>query len=180
MLSALGTTTARAYYEGSLASTSLVGFVYTENDIVRGFVFGADEPGRLRRDILRSNPWGGSFGLVRSIRKRPSLFVDLLRSFKGPPPGSFDTDTPELTYLAVDESARRAGVGTQLLTAFNRAMRERSVDAYELSVDADNDSAIRFYEGHGFSYVAEYREFGIIHGRYRLELTTPRDAALRL
>lgn len=83
----------------------------------------------------------------------------------------YDGRAAELTYLAIDEKLRGAGIGGRLVEAFDRAVRDVGGTAYELSVDADNLPAMRFYETLGFVRVGEYHEFEILHKRYRRELS---------
>jgi ribosomal protein S18 acetylase RimI-like enzyme len=88
-------------------------------------------------------------------------------------PGSedFDPHTAELIYLAVDGNQRSSGIGQQLVEHFSQKLSESGLTAYELSVDADNQDAIKFYDRLGFVEVSRYREFGIDHKRYRMVLT---------
>jgi putative acetyltransferase len=79
---------------------------------------------------------------------------------------------PELTYLAVSPSRRGRGVGRQLVETFRDAIRDAGHSRFELSVDADNRDAARFYERLGFERVGEYDEFGTRHARYALALGT--------
>jgi ribosomal protein S18 acetylase RimI-like enzyme len=96
-----------------------------------------------------------------------------VKSFRGPDDGAYDPQVPELTYLATAEHHRGSGIGRQLVDAFDTAMRERGAPAFELSVDEDNQAAIAFYERLGFRLSGKYREFGIVHRRYRRELNPP-------
>jgi ribosomal protein S18 acetylase RimI-like enzyme len=170
LLSVLGLRAAIAYYTGAVESASTVGFVCSDGDRIRGYVVGSVHPAKLKREVLRHNALGTLTGLFVGILRRPSALNWLLKSFRGPDEGSYDDQAPELTYLAVAANCRSSGVGTQLVEAFTQAMRETGVDAYELSVDEDNEPAIRFYERAGFRRVAYYRDFQGLHRRYRLEL----------
>ena len=49
-------------------------------------------------------------------------------------------------------------------------MRAAGATSYELSVDHDNAGADAFYRRLGFTQVGKYREFGVDHRRYRLDL----------
>jgi ribosomal protein S18 acetylase RimI-like enzyme len=89
---------------------------------------------------------------------------------------AFDPRTPELTYLAVAERARRGGVGARLFAAFADAARARGAQAFELSVEDDNRRAVTFYEARGMRVVRSYRQFGRAYRRYRLDLAAG-DAA---
>lgn len=59
-------------------------------------------------------------------------------------------DVCELESIAVDASARRAGVGKALLAALLKWAQEHHAAHIELEVRAGNDSAICFYEHAGF------------------------------
>ena len=110
---------------------------------------------------------GTSLGFARS----PVSAVNFVRSAFARGDRGYDGRAAELTYLAVDERLRGAGIGRRLVEAFDRAVRDAGGMTYELSVDTDNLPAMRFYETLGFVRVGEYREFGILHKRYRRELS---------
>lgn len=59
-------------------------------------------------------------------------------------------DVCELESIAVDSSARRAGVGKALLAALSKWAREHHAAHIELEVRAGNASAVCFYEHAGF------------------------------
>ena len=168
-LSALGLRAAKVYYKGSVQSYWGIGFVYLESGVVRGFVLGSTNPGRLRRAILFMNLSQTLWGLFVGLMRQPSAVVPLLRSFRGPR-GKYNRDSAELIYLGVDGGYRGSGIGSRLVKAFNQALREKGLHTYELSVNADNVGGITFYEKLGFQSVGEYREFGILHRRYRFKL----------
>ena len=170
LLSQLGLAAARVYYAGCTRSPSAVGFVYHDAGIVRGFVLGSADPVLLKRDVVRANRVATIAGVLRGVVRRPRLLESVLKSFRGPDEGRYDARAPELIYLAVDPSARTSGVGTGLVDAFGDAMRRAGIHAYELSVDDDNLAAIGFYEKLGFRVTGRYREFGILHRRYGMDL----------
>ena len=168
LLSVLGLSAARAYYRGSVQSDWGIGFVCLNGGGVHGFVLGSINPSRLRREVwlrnFRETLWSLSIGII----KRPSAMLALCQSFRVCGRGRNDR-SPELIYLAVDEASTEAGIGAQLVGAFNQALRDRGINAYELSVDVDNSRGIRFYEKLGFRPLDEYWQFGILRRRYRLE-----------
>lgn len=179
LLQRLGDRALLAYYRGAVRSGLAVAFVYLEHDVVRGFVLGSIHPDQLRRGVVRANPWGVLNGTGMGVLRRPSSLVWLLRSLRGPDPGSYDPRVPELTYLATSENHRGGGIGRQLIEAFGEAMRKRGAVAYELSVADDNLAATAFYERLGFRLAGQYREFGTLHRRYRLELNPPAESPAR-
>ena len=170
VLSSLGVRATKAFYAGALKTSLAIGFVCTEGETVRGHVFGSARPDRLRAGALRANRLQVLAGLCLGVARRPSVLRFLLRSGKGPEEGTYDSRQPELTYLAVVSESRGAGIGRRLVAAFGEAMRQAGAQGYELSIDEENHSAIVFYERLGFRLVGRYREFGIAHRRYRLEL----------
>lgn len=168
LLTELGEAAARAFYEGCVRSGLATGFVSSGEGKVQGFVLGSARPDLLKSAVVRANPAGTVAGMLLGILRRPAAFAWLLKSFKGPDEGRYDSRAPELTYLAVASEGRGSGIGGQLVDAFTRAMREAGLPSYELSVDDDNERAIAFYEARGFKSIGRYREFGKGHRRYRL------------
>lgn len=173
LLSRLGPCAASAYYTGCARSAAAAGFVFLEAGEVKGFVLGSLGPGDLQREVVRHNPVGVFLGVCAGVLRRPSALRWLARSFRGPDAGSYDATAPELTYLAVGVPWRGTGAGRRLVEAFTSALREAGATACELSVDADNAEAVAFYERLGFRPVGRYREFGVLHLRYRLDLLPP-------
>jgi ribosomal protein S18 acetylase RimI-like enzyme len=168
LLSQLGKPAVEAFYKGCVKINLAIGLVYLEEGKARGFVLGSPHPDQLKGEVLRKNPFGTLASLFTGAIARPSSMMWLLKSFRGPDEGSFDTHAPELIYLAVSPDQRGGGVGSKLVKAFNERMRATGVDAYDLSVDEDNITAIAFYERLGFQRTGTYREFGTSHRRYRL------------
>jgi ribosomal protein S18 acetylase RimI-like enzyme len=146
--------------------------VDVEGDSVRGFVFGSVHPESVKRAALRGNPLATLAGILIGMSRRPSAAVWLLESFRGANANAFDHSAPELTYLAVSGESRGGGIGKQLVEAFTNEMRNAGAKSYELSVDEDNQAAVAFYERLGFTATGRYREFGTMHRRYRLMIST--------
>jgi ribosomal protein S18 acetylase RimI-like enzyme len=166
LLSQLGVPVARAFYAGCVKIESAVGLVCLDAGAVRGFVLGSATPDQLKAAVLRKSLAATLAGLCWGIVRRPIALIWLLKSLGD---GSYDRHAAELTYLAVAADCRQVGIGTRLVDAFTAAMRDAGVPAYELSVDDGNLSAIAFYERLHFRLVGRYRQFGILHRRYRLE-----------
>lgn len=167
LLSKLGEAAARAFYTGCVRSGSAISFVYLREGKVCGFVIGSVRPGELKRAVVRKNLMATIGGIFLGVLRRPATLVPLMKSFKGPDEGNYDSRGPELTYLAVSAECRGGGIGENLVERFTQAMREAGILAYELSVDDVNMRGAAFYEERGFKLVGHYREFGIMHRRYR-------------
>ena len=170
LLTRLGPRAMRAYYTACAESASATGFVVRGHDGLEGFVLGSADPAELRREVIGRKPRRFLTGVALGVLRRPGTLRWLVRGFRGPDSGRYDNTCPELTYLAVAPSHRGHGVGRQLVEAFSNAMRAADRTRYELSVDADNREAERFYQRLGFVRVGEYDEFGIRRLRYALTL----------
>ncbi len=169
LLAQLGVPAARAFYAGCVEAESAVGLVCLDDGAVRGYMLGTAHPDKLKQAVLRKRPFATLAGLCLGIVRRPVGLVWLVKSLSRSDEGSYDRHAAELTYLAVAADCRRWGIGKRLVAAFSKAMRDAGVEAYELSVDDDNLPAIAFYERLNFRLIGRYREFGIMHRRYRLE-----------
>ena len=169
LLRDLGPRATRAFYHGAVCSDSAIGFAYIRESSLLGFVLGSANPQRLRREILANSFFQTLLGTCLGVMRKPGTLRSLLSSFL---PGNedYDSQAAELIYLAVDQGERSSGVGKQLVEHFSQKLSDLGVTAYELSVDADNKNAIRFYDRLGFVEISRYREFGIDHKRYRMEL----------
>jgi len=169
LLHDLGPRATHAFYHGAACSSSAISYVYIREGSLLGFVLGAVSPGRLRREILSNSFFQTLLGTCSGIICNPGTLRSVLWSFL-PVNKDYDPDAAELTYLAVDTNQRAMGIGRLLVEHFNQKLSESGVNAYELSVDAVNQNAIRFYEKLGFEEISQYREFGVDHKRYRIEL----------
>jgi ribosomal protein S18 acetylase RimI-like enzyme len=171
LLRDLGGKALRAFYTGAIKSDYAIAFVIREQDVLQGFVFGSTNPPLLKQEILKNAFLATFLGVCLGVLRKPSTLISLWKSTRASGESSYDTEVPELTYLAVDEKCRTGGRGQQLLDRFGQALVERGVFAYELSVDADNEAAIDFYQRQGFMRVGEYEEFGLNHYRYHMDLS---------
>ena len=169
LLHDLGPRATSAFYHGAACSSSAIGLVYMQESSLLGFVLGSANPQGLRREILVNNFFQTLVGTCSGVIRKPSTLRSLLSSLL-PGDRDYDSQAAELIYLAVDQDERSSGVGKQLVEHFSQKLSDSGVTAYELSVDTDNENAIRFYDRLGFVEVNRYREFGIEHNRYRLEL----------
>lgn len=83
-------------------------------------------------------------------------------------------DDWELHRICVRSRHWREGVGTALVEAVDAELRERNVEEYELTVLADNDAGVAFFESCGFERTGtESGELGgvaVEEYRYRKEL----------
>ena len=66
----------------------------------------------------------------------------------------------ELLSIMVEPGQRGRGTGTALLHALVDECRQRDIDVLDVTVDAGNAGARRFYERHGFAYDREFTLYG--------------------
>ena len=171
LLTTLGAAAARAWYAACAESPLSAAFVAVDAGVVRGFVAGSQWPRLLKREVLARKPLAVVAAVAIGVVRRPSALPLVAEVLRGPAPDSYDPGVAELTYLAVSPDHRRTGTGRQLVDAFTTSMRHAGAKHYELSVDDKNTTAAAFYERLGFQRVGRYREFGIDHRRYRLDLS---------
>jgi putative acetyltransferase len=96
----------------------------------------------------------------------PSLTITVAQRAEGGSVGWIGVHGTRVEALFVDPAAHRRGVGSALLDAVTAAMPHVTLD-----VNAQNPSAVRFYERHGFVEVGrserdgEGRPFPLVHMR---------------
>lgn len=81
-------------------------------------------------------------------------------------------DEAELLTIAIDPSARRAGIAAALLHHFQDVVRARGATTVFLEVSAHNVPALALYEKAGFHLLAKRK------GYYTIPGETPRDALI--
>lgn len=167
LLARLGKPAVTAWYRTALDTGEAVGLVSVNGGELEGFVLGAVHPAGLRASVVRLRPVAVLGSTLLGILRRPTTLPVVLRSRRGPPPGAYNPEVPELIYLATTQGQQGSGVGKALMAAFSNVMRGCGVAGYELSVDEGNTRAITFYERAGLRQVGAYDEFGVAHRRYR-------------
>lgn len=171
LMSCLGESVLREFYAGVVTAPGVVALLAEDRaGLPLGFVLGGPDADALRAHAARRRRWPLLLAVLAGLARRPSAGWWLLHRTLRPRAGGAPAGGAELVYLAVDEGARGAGVGTALVDAFDAVMRGEGVAGYALSVDAENARAIRFYERHGLRRTGAYRQFGRRHLRYRRQL----------
>ena len=81
-----------------------------------------------------------------------------------------DQPVAELLAIMTDPTARGQGLGAALITAATDACRQRGIAFLDVTVDAANSGARRFYERHGFIFRRDFVLYGRDMALYRLPL----------
>ncbi len=167
LLADLGAPFLERYYQLARADSSVIGMcaLGAEGNPL-GWAVGSPQPGQVARRMSEARGWF-IIQLLRVLVANPKTIWQAVVSSRSASvamkPGAV-----ELTYIGVDESARKKGLGRDLLGAFIEAARERGFSSVELSVEAKNAAAIALYTRAGFRVMHSHTEGAF--NRHRMEL----------
>ncbi len=113
--------------------------------------------------------------LVRRFARRPALITRAAQTALYPflhaaPPGA-GPPPAELLSIMVEPAQRGRGIGSLLVAALQAECRRRAIGALDVTVDAANAGAQRFYTAHGFGYADTFTLYGRSMSLFRAELT---------
>jgi len=132
---------------------SLIGFVSATSSI--GALF-AEMGTRRVRTFLPP--------LARRFVRQPALLARAVQTVFYPLlHGTADPSAPpsgELLSIMVEPAQRGRGVGSLLMTALQAECQRRAIRSLDVTVDAANADAQRFYVAHGFVFVRAFRLYG--------------------
>ncbi|MEW5941618.1 MAG: GNAT family N-acetyltransferase [Chloroflexota bacterium] len=160
LLTDLGPSAVQRYYEIAIHDPKVVGFAIFApvSKEALGWVMGSPHPAELTARLRRHPLWFAG-QLARVAVTRPRVIAQLLRAALSPAeenliqPGEI-----ELTYIGVADYARGQGLGVTLVRRFLAASAVAGYNRVSLSVESDNNSAIRLYRQVGFETVKEFQE----------------------
>lgn len=167
LLSDLGAPFLERYYRLARADSSVIGMcALSAEGNPLGWVVGSPQPEQIARRMSEARGWFIIY-MLRVLVTNPKTIWQVAVS-------SSSTSVPlkpgaiELTYLGVDESTRKKGLGRELLSAFIEAARGKGFTSVELSVEAGNAAAIALYTRAGFRVARSHMEGAF--DRHRMEL----------
>jgi ribosomal protein S18 acetylase RimI-like enzyme len=131
-----------------------------------GWAVGSPQPGQLNGRLTEAKGWF-VVQMLRVLFTNPKAVWQASISSRSASVPMKD-GAVELTYIGVDKSARKQGLGRELLNAFIEAAREKKFTSVELSVEADNAAAIAMYTRAGFRIARSFKEGAF--DRHRMEL----------
>ncbi len=113
--------------------------------------------------------------LVRRFARQPMLIARAAQTALYPflhaaPPGA-GPPPAELLSIMVEPAQRGRGIGSLLVAALQAECRRRAIGALDVTVDAANAGAQRFYTAHGFGYADTFTLYGRSMSLFRAELT---------
>ena len=96
--------------------------------------------------------------IAKKLQRDPDLFLlaEVNERLVGTVLGGFDGRRGMVYHLAVEEGYRRQGVGSMLMEALERRLREKGCIRFYLLVTKDNLEAIHFYESQGWEWLDLY------------------------
>jgi ribosomal protein S18 acetylase RimI-like enzyme len=164
----------KRYYGEFVGSVGAYGFVATNDEAVLGFVVGVTDLARFYRYYYRRN--FGTIALIvcarfladpmirQNIASRIHHIRYALSSLAGHRRAMFKTASPITTRLlsiGVGPEFRGSGIADALVHGLCERLRQDGVEQVGLSVRADNDRAVGFYEKTG--WVHERVADGVIY-----------------
>lgn len=168
LLTDLGLPFVERYYQIACSDSSVIGVCAVDDGTnPLGWAVGSPKPNQVNRQVYEA--WSWFFvQMMRVMFRNPKLIWQLAVSTSSASE-QMKEGAVELTYIGLDVSARKQGLGGALLSSFIEAAREKKFSSVELSVEVDNADAIALYTRAGFKIIRSYTEGRF--DRHRMELT---------
>lgn len=173
----------------SLGADALTALYRTLPQSPVGFGFAAVDPACPQRVLgfVSATTSVGALFVEMGTRRLPAFLPPLLRRFAADPSLAvratqtvlypFLHSTPpgalppaELLSIMVKPEMRRTGVGALLVVTLLAECQRRGIAALDVTVDAANAGAQRFYVRHGFAYADTFMLYGRAMHRYQTTL----------
>ena len=173
-LTALGPGVLTAIYRALPQTRAGFGFAAVDDHgALIGFTSATTSVGKLFGEIGSTQMGTLLPPLLKQLARHPALIWRSVQTAAypllvgggeaGPPPA-------ELLSIMVEPSQRSQGIGAQLLAALVEACQNRAIPLLDVTVDADNAGAQRFYTRHGFAHHHDFTLYGRRMAQYRLPI----------
>lgn len=169
-LPSLGEGFLRVLYRTALARGMGSGWVWVENGPALGFILGCLDTRAFFRGVLKAAALSLAAAALPSVLGRPALLGRVAETFAYPRREVLPEVSAELLVIAVAESARRRGIGRQLVSALTEDFRARAIGGYKVTVLQSNDPANAFYRGLGFRMAGEFTLYQRVWNLYHYRL----------
>jgi len=138
---------------------------------ISGFVIGSKNFDQVFKDILTSNIFKYLKIIIPQIIKSPLLIKNIFESIFYPQKDNLKSPHAELVVIAVRKNFHRKGIGRKLILALEKKFNAQGIKRYKVSVNADNHTAINFYESMGFRKNRYFNLYGKKVNLYIKKLT---------
>jgi ribosomal protein S18 acetylase RimI-like enzyme len=149
-LTSLGRNFLTALYDQ--ISQSKYSFSYTalSGDTVVGFIVGTSYTGALFKDVISKRPFRLGWLICQRALSRPIILWQSLKTLSYPNQLPANTPAAELLALAVNPAWRNRQIGSRLVEQLIQDLTTAHIDEMVVTVDGQNEGALRFYQRHGF------------------------------
>ena len=173
-LSSLGPDVLSALYHALPRTRAGFGFAAVADDgALLGFISATTGVGKLFAEIGTTGLGTLLPPLLGQLARHPALIWRSVQTVTYPllVAGSKTGQSPaELLSIMVEPSQRSQGIGAQLLKALVGACQERNISLLDVTVDATNQGAQRFYTRHGFVHHHDFTLYGLRMAQYQLAI----------
>jgi ribosomal protein S18 acetylase RimI-like enzyme len=173
-LTALGPDVLSALYQALPRTSAGFGFAAADDTgTLLGFISATTGVGKLFVEIGTTGLGLLLPPLIGQLARRPALIWRSVQTVAYPLlAGGSESGSPpaELLSIMVEPSQRSQGIGAQLLAALVGACQERAIPLLDVTVDASNEGAQRFYRRHSFVHHHDFTLYGRRMAQYRLTL----------
>lgn len=159
---------------GFAAVDETVAKTLDESGKLLGFISATTGVGKLFTEVGTTGLGAILPPLMGQLARHPSLIWRSVQTVAYPllVGGGESGPTPaELLSIMVEPSQRSQGIGAQLLEALLEACRERAIPLLDVTVDASNEGAQRFYTRHGFVHHHDFTLYGRPMAQFRLVIS---------
>lgn len=157
LIGQLGKRFTRYFYEKILYHENGIIIIYTENEKIQGFVAGVTEDNGFYDIKFYLNVM---LGFVFNVFN-PSIVLNLLRNIKKMITLRNDHYSSELLSLAVSSSCQGKGIGTKLVGLFDKHLKSRRVNVYQVFTDMNYSIGYKLYDKLNFILYKEMNLFGL-------------------
>lgn len=129
--------------------------VFRNRDKVCAFIVGANDFGKVFKQIIINNFFGYSYLIAKKIMTKPSIIKYVFDTLIYPVKEGNDVKS-ELVVIAVSNEYQRKGIGRKLLIELENKFKKRKIMRYKVSVNNKNTRANLFYKSLGFKKTREF------------------------
>ena len=173
-LTSLGPGVLTVVYRTLPATRVGFGFAAVEQDVapLTGFISATTGVGRLFVEIGTTRLGLLLPPLLAQYRRHPRLLIRSVQTVLYPllVRGESGPAAAELLSIMVAPAHRNRGIGAELLAALVDDCRARGLPLLDVTVDAANPGAQRFYTRHGFAHHRTFTLYGRPMHHYRLSV----------